>query len=122
MAEPYPATDVDVLSVRLCPDCRYEIRPGWQHGRIPQPEGGSHVVCALQCVQAVRKFGPCQVCGVDSGEVWVDGIGIVRTEHYGPVGDNHEAQPGTLPLGEMLDRYLSHIANRRAEAAETRTP
>jgi hypothetical protein len=102
----YPHTDTAVLDLRPCPDCKYDIHPGWQHGRMPQPEGGSHVVCVLQRVQALRKWGPCQTCGVDCGEIWVEGIGVVRTEHYGPVGDDHEAKPGSLPLGEMLTRYL----------------
>lgn len=109
MSTIHPPTDIDVLSLRPCPDCGYDIYPGWQHGRTPQPAGASHVVCALQRVQALRRFGPCRVCGVDSADVWVEGIGIVKTEHYGPVGDDHEAEPGSLPLAEMLDRYLSHI-------------
>lgn len=105
----YGRTDTDVLGLRPCPDCGYEIHPGWEHGRIPQPKGGSHVVCAMQRVECLRKFGPCQVCGVDSADFWVEGLGIVKTEHYGPVTDDHEAKPGALPLGEMLTRYLDHV-------------
>lgn len=104
----YERTDSDVLALRPCPDCGYDIHPGYEHGRIPQGEGGSHVVCALQWVQALRKFGPCEVCGVDCGEYWVDGLGVVKSEHYGPVGDDHVAKPGSLPLVQMLDRYLTH--------------
>jgi predicted RNA-binding Zn-ribbon protein involved in translation (DUF1610 family) len=108
----YLHTDTAVLDVRPCPDCGYDIHPGYTHGRIPQPNGGSHVICALQRVQALRKFGPCTECGVDAGEWWVDGIGMVKSEHYGPVGDDHDPKPGSLPLGEMLNRYLDHVGSR----------
>lgn len=111
IAEPkrYERTDDAVLDLRPCPDCGYDIHPGWEHGRIPQPEGGSHVVCSLQKVQSLSKFGPCMVCGVDCRDFWVEGLGIVKTEHYGPVADDHEAKPGSLPLAEMLGRYFAHV-------------
>lgn len=45
---PVPPTDTDVENQRPCPDCGYDIQPGFQHGRQPQPPGGSHTVCSLQ--------------------------------------------------------------------------
>lgn len=44
---PMPATDDDVPNARPCPDCGYNIEPGFQHSRQPQPDGASHVVCRL---------------------------------------------------------------------------
>lgn len=41
-------TDHDWMNERPCPDCGYTIHPGWEHGRHPQPQGASHVVCRLQ--------------------------------------------------------------------------
>lgn len=58
--ETYEPTDWDVVSTRPCPDCRHQISPGFQHGRMPQRPGASHVVCVLQRVYALRKFGPCE--------------------------------------------------------------
>lgn len=103
----YERTDTDVLSIRPCPDCGYEIRPGYEHGRIPQAPGSSHVVCSLQRVQLLRKLGPCEQCGVWCWETWVEGLGIVGSGHrFGPDGDNHPARPGAMPLLDMLSNYI----------------
>lgn len=36
---------------RVCVNCRYEIPGGWEHITVPQPIGGSHVVCTLERVR-----------------------------------------------------------------------
>lgn len=102
----YERTDTDVLAHRRCPDCGYGIRPGFEHGRMPQRPESSHVVCVLQRVQVLRMLGPCEECGVWCWEAWVEGIGKVGAQHEGPVGDGHPAKPGSRPLGEMIGEYL----------------
>lgn len=55
--EPLTPTDTDVDALRPCPDCRYDIHPGYQHGRRPQP-GSSHVVCSLQRAMRWEHYDP----------------------------------------------------------------
>lgn len=55
---PLAPTDTDVENLRPCPDCRYDIHPGSQHARQPQPVGGSHVVCSLQRALRWERLEP----------------------------------------------------------------
>lgn len=68
-----PPTDDATDTLRPCPDCGYDIHPGYQHSRMEQPPGASHSVCSLDRAFRwdrldppwPRRDGGCGRCDVD---------------------------------------------------------